>query len=187
MFLHVVFKMLLFLNLAIFVCVVTKALILEVIISLFTASVIMTFKKYISQRGNPYFVYSYNATNFLGARNHLNSKSFKISLKIHYTLAISRNTLPKMRSNSSSFFPDRLFGEDPQRWLVSLKFSTVLTQIGVILNFRPISTVSNNPMAESSVSTFFNLGPLTAYPEKHISEFQTRLSFWRGCWNSRRL
>ncbi|XP_025836105.1 uncharacterized protein LOC112906362 [Agrilus planipennis] len=55
----------------VFICMVTKCVHLELVTSLSCEAFLLTFKRFISRRGNPTTIYSDNATNFLGARNHL--------------------------------------------------------------------------------------------------------------------
>lgn len=56
---------------SIFVCMVTKAVHIELVSSLTTEAFIATLKRFISRRGNPSIIYSDNATNFQGANNYL--------------------------------------------------------------------------------------------------------------------
>ncbi|XP_072398174.1 uncharacterized protein [Diabrotica undecimpunctata] len=56
---------------AVFVCLVTKAVHIELVSSLSTEAFLLTLKRFISRRGIPKTIYSDNASNFLGARNQL--------------------------------------------------------------------------------------------------------------------
>ncbi|XP_072395156.1 uncharacterized protein [Diabrotica undecimpunctata] len=56
---------------AVFVCLVTKAVHIELVSSLSTEAFLLTLKRFISRRGIPKTIYSNNASNFLGARNQL--------------------------------------------------------------------------------------------------------------------
>ena len=57
--------------LAVFVCLASKSVHLEVVSSKSTPAFIATFKRFISRRNVPKHLYSDNGTNFVGARNEL--------------------------------------------------------------------------------------------------------------------
>lgn len=185
--------------LAIFICMATKALHIEVVTSLSTESFIMTFKRFISRRGNPSVVYSDNATNFLGARNQLKElrdffKNTKHSDEIKEYFAKNETEfrfipprsphwggLWEAAVKSVKFHVLRVVGNS---CLTYEEFSTVTAQIEAILNSRPISAISNDPSdLECLTPGHFLIGsPITAYPEKDISKVpENRLNFWKRC------
>lgn len=53
---------------AIFVCMVTKAIHIELVTYLSTENFILTFNRFISRRGNPSQIFRDNGRNFLGAK-----------------------------------------------------------------------------------------------------------------------
>ena len=57
--------------LAVFVCLTTKAIHLEVVSSASTGALIATLKRFVSRRGQPRHLYSDHGSNFIGARNEL--------------------------------------------------------------------------------------------------------------------
>jgi hypothetical protein len=56
---------------AIFVCFVTKAVHIEVVISLTTEAFLAALRRFIARRGKPRTIYSDNGTHFQGASNQL--------------------------------------------------------------------------------------------------------------------
>lgn len=67
---------------AIFVCMVTKSVHIELVTNLSSEAFLMTLKRFISRRGNPSLVYSDNASNFLGAKNQLKELHNFFALKV---------------------------------------------------------------------------------------------------------
>lgn len=57
--------------LVLFICMVTKAMHLELGTSFSIEAFVMTLKSFLSPRGNPNVIYSDNAINFVGTRNYL--------------------------------------------------------------------------------------------------------------------
>lgn len=56
---------------AVFVCLVTKAIHLEVVSDLTTEAFLASLKRLFARRGKARAIYSDNATNFIGANNNL--------------------------------------------------------------------------------------------------------------------
>ena len=65
---------------ALFVCLSTKAIHLELVSDLTAAAFLAAFKRFTSRRGMPSNVYSDNGTNFVGARNEL-SKELQLAIQ----------------------------------------------------------------------------------------------------------
>lgn len=185
--------------LVLFVCMVTKAVHLELVTSLSTEAFLMTLKRFLSRRGNPTIIYSDNATNFVGARNHLRD------LYIFFQNPLTTNTIKDFLSLNETqwkFIPprsphwggiweagiknakhhlNRLVGNAQ---LTFEELSTVLCQIEAILNSRPLYPLSSDPLDfECLTPGHFLIGTsLTAYPDKNLTEVkENRLSFWQRC------
>jgi hypothetical protein len=60
---------------ALFICFVTKAIHIELVMDLTTQEFLGALRRFISRRGHPHNLYSDNGTNFVGANNELNELS----------------------------------------------------------------------------------------------------------------
>lgn len=182
---------------AIFVCLVTKAVHIELVTGLSTELYLMTLKRFIARRGKPSIVYSDNATNFLGASNSL--KDLHSFLKSQETSAAVKEALAKdeiefkfipPRSphwgglweaaiKSTKYHLRRLVGETK---FTFEEFYTILVQVEAILNSRPLYPLSDDPNDLGSLTPgHFLVGDsLTAYPEKDlVSVPENRLNVWK--------
>lgn len=141
----------------IFVCLLSKAVHVELVTSLTTESFLDAFKRFTSRRGLCKDIYSDNATNFTRAEKEL------------HKLFSSRSQEPKFSHYLADcqiqwhFIPPRSphFGGIWETAVKSLKlhlhrvtnntklnyeqFSTLLCQIEAVLNSRPILPLSNDP------------------------------------------
>lgn len=145
---------------ALFVCLSTKALHLELVSSLTTESFLAAFRRFVSRRGNCAHLYSGCSTNFVGAAKELNNlsavlmKQFKdTSIADHLATentqwhfnppgTLSFGCIYEAAVRSVKHHLRRVIG-------ISLftfeELITVLTQIEAILNSRPISPMSDDP------------------------------------------
>lgn len=171
---------------AIFVCMATKAVHIELVTGLSTNDFIKTLKRFISRRGNPEVIYSDNATNFVGANNQLKelyqlfqNKDHVNSVKEYLSLnEIQFNFIPPRSPHwggiweaaikSTKYHLSRLIGDSH---FTFEDFYTVLTQIEAILNSRPLCTLSSDPndLQVLTPGHFLIGSSLTAYPEKDVS------------------
>lgn len=65
---------------AFFVCLVTRAVHIESVADLSTEGFIAAFQRLIARRGPPAVMWSDNATNFVGAKNHLKGNYASLSV-----------------------------------------------------------------------------------------------------------
>lgn len=184
---------------ALFVCMATKAIHLELVSGLSTESFLLTFKRFIARRGLPSTVYSDNATNFRGANNQLHEmyKFFKTKPNLDHiqNYLVSREIqwkfippnsphwggLWEAGIKSTKFHIRRIIGNSN---LTFEELTTVLTQIEAILNSRPISALSSDPSDLACLTpAHFLIGePMTSYPERNLTTVpENRLSFWQRC------
>lgn len=184
---------------ALFICMVTKAIHIEVVSSLSTEAFIHTLNRFIARRGCPNFIYSDNATNFQGA-NHL-LKEVYLFFKNQKNLAEINNMLvtreiewcfiPPLSPHwgglweagvkSAKFHLRRIVGN---AMLTFEELTTVLAQIEAILNSRPLCPVSSDPSDLNCLTpAHFLIGePLTSIPEKDVSDKpNNRLNFFQLC------
>ncbi|XP_058828427.1 uncharacterized protein LOC131688257 [Topomyia yanbarensis] len=182
---------------AVFVCMSTKAVHLEVVGDLSTDSFIASLKRFAARRGVPQTIFSDNATNFIGARRTLNE-----FLQLFHTQQ-NRDQIVRLCSDEGiqfRFIPPRSphFGGIWEAAVKSLKthlyrtlknalvtneqMQTVLTQVEACLNSRPLTQLSNDP-EDLDVLTpghFLVHRPLTAIVEPSYEEIPTnRLSQWQ--------
>lgn len=184
---------------ALFVCMVTKAVHIELVSSLSTESFLLTLKRFIARRGQPVTIFSDNGTNFRGSSNQLKelheffkSKSNLNSIQDFLTARetdwkfIPPNSphwggLWEAGIKSTKYHIRRIVGNTH---LTFEELSTVLAQIEAILNSRPICPLSNDPSDLTCLTPgHFLIGePLTSYPERDVSKIpENRLSFWQQC------
>nr|CAI5869037.1 unnamed protein product [Callosobruchus analis] len=145
---------------AVFVCMTTRAIHLELVTSLSTPAFMCTLKRSMARRGNPSIIYSDNATNFKGASNQLNEL---------YVFFENKNNLDTIQAQLGEsrirwkFIPPSSphWGGLWEAWVKSLKhhlrrsvgnmmltyeeMSTALSQIDAILNSRPLTQLSSDP------------------------------------------
>ena len=184
---------------ALFVCMVTKAVHIELVTSLTTNAFLLTLKRFISRRGNPSIIYSDNAKNFVGSCNQLKDlrqffKSQENRSAIETFLASNETKwkfIPPRSPHwggiweaaikSTKYHLKRIVGN---AHLTFEELSTVLTQIEAILNSRPICALSTDPSDLTYLTPgHFLIGSnLTSYPEKNLANVpENRLSFWQRC------
>ena len=163
-----------------FVCLVTKAVHLEVVTSLSTQSFIAAFKRFISRRGPCSEMYSDNATNFKGAAAELINMFSKASTfykEVSHAF-VSEGTTWSFIPPSSPHFGGiweagvksvkshlkKIIGEQK---LTYEDMSTFLCQVEACLNSRPLYPASNDPtdLLPLTPAHFLIGGPINAYPE----------------------
>ena len=184
---------------AVFVCMATKAIHIELVSDLTTEAFIATLKRFIARRGNPAVIYSDNATNFLGSKNQLkelytyfkksnNVKEIQEFLSEKETqwkfippLSPHWGGLWEAAVKSIKYHLYRVIGS---AHLTFEKLYTCLIQIEAILNSRPLCPLSNNPLDFNVLTPgHFLIGQsLTAFPEKDLTQVSyNRLTQWQHC------
>lgn len=183
---------------AIFVCLVTKAVHIELVTGLTTDLYLMTLKRFIARRGNPSLIYSDNATNFAGAKNQLKElqeflrqpqhsdviKDFAAQNQIQFKFIPPRSPhwggIWEAAIKSAKYHLIRLVGNSK---LTFEEFYTVLVQVEAILNSRPLCVLSNDPndITPLTPGHFLIGSPLTSYPEKDYTSYPAnRLTLFKG-------
>ncbi|XP_026465156.1 uncharacterized protein LOC113367788 [Ctenocephalides felis] len=177
-----------------FVCLVTKAIHIELVSDLTTNSFLATFKRFMARRGKPREIYSDNGTNFIGAASGLKELYKFLQQKSNQNKIVNDMTNEGV---SWKHIPPNSphFGGIWEAGIKSCKahlkrvlgnailtfedFYTVLTQIEAILNSRPISPLSSDPNDYDPLTPgHFLIGKsLTSTPDPSVLEtLDNRLS-----------
>ncbi|XP_062710030.1 uncharacterized protein LOC134288640 [Aedes albopictus] len=179
---------------AVFICMSTKAIHLEVASDLTTEAFLATLQRFVGRRGTPEELHSDNATNFCGAQSELTElyELFK-----QQQTATKINAFCDAKEIQWSFIPPRSpnFGGIWEAGVKAAKsllkkvlcetslsyeeLTTVVVQIEAILNSRPMTqlTCDPNDLTALTPAHFLVSRELTAYPEPSYEEVKvSRLS-----------
>ncbi|XP_023223405.1 uncharacterized protein LOC111624721 [Centruroides sculpturatus] len=183
--------------LALFICMATKAVHLEVVSDLTTAAFIAALRRFTSRRGKPTDIFSDNGTNFVGANNELRellqflnkdstkqeviSTSCNQGINWHFIPPHSPHFGGLWESNikSAKKHMRRIIGN---QILTYEELTTVFNQIEACLNSRPLTPISEDPNELSALTpAHFLLGEaLTSLPEPDLQHIKlNRLSRWQ--------
>ncbi|XP_062716240.1 uncharacterized protein LOC134291886 [Aedes albopictus] len=183
--------------LGVFVCMVTRAVHLELISDMTTEAFVAALHRFTARRGMPKEIHSDNGSNFRGARNELH-ELFELFRSEALENEIEDFCQP--REISWHFIPPEApnFGGIWEAAVKSAKFHlkrtlkdarltfeeyvTVLVQVEAILNSRPLYSVSSDPGDPEVITPgHFLIGrPLTAVPEpSYEGSPVNRLSRWQ--------
>lgn len=183
--------------LCVFVCLVVKAVHIEMVADLTTEAFIAALKRFVARRGKPEVIFCDNATNFVGARRQLSelhqlfrAEQFKNAVVTETAKeAIEFKFIPAKSPNFGGLWEAavkslkghmrRVIGTNVLR---SDEMLTVATQIEACLNSRPITPLSNDHRDLEALTPghFLVQRPLTAIPEPSLAEIsENRLSRWQ--------
>ena len=175
-----------------FICLVTKAVHIELVSNLTSASFLDAFKRFLSRRGPCSFLYSDNGTNFVASKTYLGElyeflqtadyyKTFSNELAKH---RISWKMNPPTASHFGGIWEANvksakslLFRTIGNQILTFEEMSTVLTQIEAVLNSRPLYVLSSDPSEPLALtpSHFLSIAPLEYLPAADLSDERTSL------------
>ncbi|XP_038119883.1 uncharacterized protein LOC119769982 [Culex quinquefasciatus] len=182
---------------AVFVCLVTKAVHLEVVTDLTTQAFLAALKRFTARRGKPQLIMCDNAKTFVGAKRELDDLA-KLFCNQQFHEAVVRDAAKE--SIEFKFIPPRSpnFGGLWEAAVKSFKthfkktiglrvlqhdeFVTVLVQIEACLNSRPLTPLSSDPndLDVLTPGHFLVQRPLTAVAEPDLAEVpENRLSAWQ--------
>lgn len=162
---------------AVFVCLVTRAIHLELVSGASTAHFLAAFKRMIARRGMVSEIISDNGTNFVGANNFLQDlakkqKDFKDGVERRFQLkwtfvspgAPHHGGIYEAAVKSVKHHLIRVIGETT---LTFEEYQTILSQVESYVNSRPIHALSNDPTDLNALSPgHFLIGePLVGIPE----------------------
>ncbi|XP_011858216.1 PREDICTED: uncharacterized protein LOC105555782 [Vollenhovia emeryi] len=181
---------------AVFICMATKAVHLEVVSELSDAF-LNSFKRFIGRRGRPTDVFSDNGTNFVGANRELEELRNLLAKEEHQRKIVDATSSDGIKWH---FIPPRAphFGGLWEAAVKSFKAhfckvaseaalsfeeaTTLVIQVEAILNSRLLIALSSDPNDLSYISPgHFLIGDaLVAYPEPDLAHIKIgRLSRWQ--------
>ena len=185
--------------LAVFICLASKAVHLEVVSAKSTEAFISTFKRFIARRNSPKHLYSDNGSNFIGARNEM-KELFKFLSLSSTQVALKESLLAN--KIECHFIPDRAphFGGIWEAAVKTAKhclkrtvgktmltyeeLTTVCCQAEACINSRPYTTQdSQDPAGEMPLtpSHFLTGRPMGVYPELPEDPDLTLTNRWSLC------
>lgn len=181
---------------AVFICLVVKAVHIEVVTDLTTEGFIGALKRFVARRGKPRTIHSDNGTNFVGANNEIKelyslTQSKDHNDKIHKHLAdkgIAWHFIPPLSPHQGGLWEAgvKSFKYHLKRICDDLityeEFNTLVIEIKAILNSRPLTPISTDPNDIIALSPgHFLIGDsLMSLPESNlISTPNNRLSCWQ--------
>lgn len=179
---------------AIFICLATKAVHIELVSDLSSAAFIPAVRRFTSRRGMCSHFYSDNGTTFVGAnkeiqiqmKNTIKQSEADASKKLvldgiqwHFIPPASPHFggLWEAGVKSAKYHLKRVIGDTT---LTFEEFSTLLTQIEACLNSRPLTAIDND-IDDTTILTpgHFLIGSaLNAVPEAIIEESKSHRSRW---------
>ncbi|XP_055522766.1 uncharacterized protein LOC129716948 [Wyeomyia smithii] len=186
---------------AVFVCLVVKAIHLEVVADLTTQSFFDALKRFVSRRGRPEIIMCDNATNSVGARRELDKLRMLFNNQ-NFARTVSQEAA--MDNIQYKFIPPKTpnFGDLWEAAVKAMKghlkrtlgnavityeeMCTLTAQIEACLNSRPLTPLSSDPndLEILTPGHFLVHRPLTAIPEPSLEDLKdTRLSRWQRVQN----
>lgn len=191
---------------SLFVCFVTRAIHLELVLSLSTDDFLDAFKRFISRRGKPSDVYSDNGSQFVKANKEIQlmgkflaDKGTEISNSVA-NMGITWHFIPANSPHfggvweagvkSLKYHLKRVLGSYT---LFFYDFQSLLVQIEAVLNSRPLSPLSSNPNDLSALTpAHFLIGrsivtiadpSVSSIAENRLSNFQLIQKIHEQFWN----
>ncbi|XP_062709928.1 uncharacterized protein LOC134288608 [Aedes albopictus] len=194
---------------AVYICLVTKAVHLELAADLSAQGFIATLKRFSSRRGKPEIIMCDNGRNFVGARRQLDElrrlfinqqfqsdvvrEANEEQIEFRFIPARSPNFGGLWESAVKSFkmLFKRTIGTHT---LLYDEMATVLAQAEAVLNSRPLTPLSNDPDDFEALTPghFLIQRPLTAIPEpdldgipeNRLSAFQKAQRYTQQLWKN---
>jgi len=169
---------------AVFVCMVTRAVHLELVRDLSSDAFLAALFRFISRRGQCAHLFSDNGTNFVGADRILQSWSSEIAKNTTIqdqlaSLGIEWHWIPPSAPHFGGLWEAAVKSAKKHLIKVTLgallnyeEMSTLLCRIEAVLNSRPITAMSSDPSDYNPLTPghFLIGGPLTTPPEPDVSE-----------------
>lgn len=145
-----------------FVCLVTRAIHVELVSDATTQAFIAALKRMVSRRGIISRIVSDNGTNFVGANNYLRSvveqlerdsgtleEQFKFKWKFITPGAPHHGGIYEAAVKSVKHYLVRVIGETT---LTFEEYSTVLCQVEACVNSRPLGPLNDDPTSLNAIT-----------------------------------
>lgn len=177
---------------AVFVCLVTRAVHLELVSSMTTEAFMAAYRRFVGRRGQCTHIMSDNGTTFVGAKSSM--ESIRKALAQLEDSVITRNDFAQWSfitpaaphqggiwEAAVKSFKKHLIRCIGDTQLTYEEFSTLLCQIEACLNSRPIARLSDDPndLVSLTPGHFLVGAPLVAPPQEDLCDTQTnRLNRW---------
>lgn len=175
-----------------FVCLVTKAIHIELVSDLTSNAFLAAFSRFISRRGPVACLYSDNGTNFIGAKAQLDDLyTFLLKSNFHSALKqeltshrIEWKMIPPrsphfggMWESNIKSVKSHLYRVIGTQILTYEELLTVLVQIECILNSRPLTVVSSDPDPDVLTPAHFLMStPLQFLPAVNLTDARISLT-----------
>ncbi|XP_067204116.1 uncharacterized protein [Linepithema humile] len=181
----------------VFVCLVIKAVHLEIVSDLTSEGFIAALRRFIARRGLPAHIYSDNGSNFVGANNQLKEMYALFSSEQHQNIVnkfvceqrITWHFIPPGAPHFGGIWESKvkLFKHHFKRVIGDSLFTfeelnTFVTEVEGIVNSRPITYILSDPndLLVLSPAQYLIGKPLTALSEGDLSHIPVnRLSVWQ--------
>lgn len=169
---------------AVFVCMATKAIHLELVSNLSAEAFIAALRRFIGRRGSVATIFSDNGTNFVAANKIINEMNEEeknrhqnsldgelLSKKIVWHFAPPgsphHNGLAEAAVKSMKFHLKRTMGENH---LTFEELCTLLIQVEAVVNARPICAMSNDPndLQPLTPAHFLQMVPMELAPDSDL-------------------
>lgn len=173
---------------ALFICLTTRAIHLELVSDLSTTQFMKAFKRFIGRRGIPKCMFSDNATNFLGAEREIRL-SLEQSLKqadseVRKLLLRSRiewSTIPARAPHFGGWESGvKLVKHHLKRVLGNVRlnfedFNTLIIEIEAVVNSRPLWSLPTTADEFEALTPahFLIFRPLNSLPEPNLDQIPT--------------
>lgn len=162
-----------------------------------TEAFLNAFKRFIGRRGKPADVFSDNGTNLVGVNRELEELRRFFNQEEHQNRIIDCMTAEKIRWHfippraphfgglweaAVKSFKEHFYKVSANTSLTFEEASTLVTQIEVILNSRPLTALSSDPndLSYLTAGHFLVGDSLVSYPEPNIMHLNmNRLSRWQ--------
>jgi len=176
---------------AVFVCMATKAIHVELVSDLTTEAFLAALDRFIARRGVPAHVYSDCGTNYCGAARQLKHmfRDKNVQAQVSVRAACNWHFNPPAAPHfgglweagikSMKFHLKRVIGTQV---LTYEELETLCVRVEGMLNSRPLTSVSTDPHDFTALTPgHFLIGqPLLAVPEENITEVpMNRLTRWQ--------